>query len=164
MNRIIYYFALTGLLLVACQNRSTPTRPRKHLAQLNRPGSALYVDRVDNGMVMETDSATQKSFSCFLIGISDSTAGIAGTSVGERQRLVEKERYFQYTIQNDWKALAGGDTLLAVFFQEKPASGSLVKEGVIVFETPPGKKPNTLIYRDSFGTWGTQILSLTEKK
>lgn len=157
--------AIIGLLLAACHNRSAPTvTPEKHLVLLTRPGNALYVDRVDNRMVMQPDSATQKNFCSFRIGISDSSSGTAGTLVADRRNLIEKERYFQYTMQNDWKALAGGDTLLAVFFQEKPGLSSLVKEGVIVFETPSGRKPDTLIYRDSFGAWGTQILSLTENK
>jgi hypothetical protein len=53
---------------------------------------------------------------------------------------------------------------VAVFFQEKPGLSEMVKEGVMVFETPSGKMPDTLIYRDSFGPWGTQILSLTANK
>ncbi len=164
MSRKLRY-VIIGLLLAACHNRNAPAAaPERHLVLRTRPGNALYVDRVDNRVVMQTDSVAQKNFCSFRIGVADSSWTTAATSVSGRRSVIEKERYFQYTMQNDWKALAGGDTLLAVFFQEKPAPGSLAKEGVIVFETPSGKKPDTLIYRDSFGTWGTQIMSLTENK
>jgi hypothetical protein len=147
------------LLLAACHNRNTPAAvPERHLASAARPGAGLYIDRVDIRVVMQTDSSTPNNFCSFRIGWADSTTGT------DKVKALEKERYFQYAIQNDWKALAGGDTLKAVFFQEKPALGGLLKEGVMVFEMNQGQQPDTLIYRDSFGAWGTQIFVLNRNK
>lgn len=150
--------AIIGLLLVACHNRSAPAVAReKHLVQLSRPGSSIYLDPVDNRMVMQIDSTTANKFCSFRLGWTDSAAG------SNLRRGVVTERYFQYTMQQDWKALAGGDTLSPVLFQEKPGLSGQLKEAVIVFETPSGRKPDTLIYRDSFGAWGTQVFVLNRK-
>jgi len=152
-------FLILSLSLAACHNTHKPVvNSARHLALVSRPGNAIYVDRADNRMVMQTDSAVQKNFCSFLIGLTDSSAG------KNNQGSTERERYIQYELQKDWKALANGDTLQAVFFQEKPGLDQQVKEGVMVFETPGGIQPDTLIYRDSYGNWGTQILSLKENK
>ena len=146
------------LLLAACHNRTAPAAaPEKHLVLLTRPGAALFVDKVDNRVVLQQARSSQNSFCSFRIGWTDSA-----TAAGKLQST-EKERYFQYTVQQDWKALAGGDTLLPVFFLEKPSLSEQLKEGVIVFETPEGRQPDTLIYRDSFGPWGTQVFVLNRK-
>ena len=146
------------LLLAACHNHTAPSvAPEKHLALVSRPGAALYVDRVDNRVVLQQDKASQNRFCSFRIGLTDSSTAI------DRRGTVEKERYFQYGMQGDWKALTGGDSLSAVFFQEKPGLNDQVKEGVLVFETPGGRPPDTLVYRDSFGPWGTQIIVLNRK-
>ena len=150
--------AVICLLLAACHNKSAPAAvPEKHLALLTRPGTSLYVDRVDNRVLMQADPATKNHFYSFRIGWTDSAAGI------DKRQSLEKERYFQYTMQYDWRALSGGDTLSAVFFQEKPGLSDQLKEGVMVFETPSGRQPDALIYRDSFGAWGTQLFVLNGK-
>jgi hypothetical protein len=141
------------LLLIACHNKKEQSPPsERHQALLTRPGAALYADRVDNRVVLQQDKASQGRFCCFRIGWADSTVS------ADRTKDVDKERYFQYNVQKDWRALAGGDTLLPVFFQERPGLSDRLKEGVMVFETPTGRQPDTLIYRDSFGAWGTQLL------
>jgi hypothetical protein len=154
---VVAAFALL-LTAAACQSRTAPSiAPEKHLAQLTRQGASLYVDRVDNRVVLQPGKTAQNKFCSFRIGWTDSLA-VTGKSASP-----EKERYFQYTVQHDWKALAGGDTLIPVFFQEKPGLNQQLKEGVMVFETPTGRQPDTLVYRDSFGAWGTQILILNRK-
>jgi hypothetical protein len=141
-------------LLAACHNRTVPATPaEKHLFVVSRPGAALYLDPVDSRVVMQKGS--EGHFCSFRVGWTDSSAGTTPSR--------EKERYFQYTAQYDWKALSGGDSLPAVLFQEKPGLNSLVKEGVVVFETPDGRQPDTLVYRDSYGSWGTQIFVLNRK-
>ena len=146
------------LLLAACHNKKAQLPPsERHQALLTRPGAALYVDRVDNRVVLQQDKASQNRFCSFRIGLTDSSTAI------DRRGAVEKERYFQYGMQSDWKALTGGDSLSAVFFQEKPGLNGQVKEGVLVFETPDGRQPDTLVYRDSFGPWRTQIFVLNRK-
>lgn len=112
----------------------------------------LYVDRADNRMVMQAGPGLAANFSSFRIGWTDSL-----TADGPGR---EREKYFQYQMQQDWRALVNGDTLYPAFFQEKPGLNQQLKEGVIVFESAQGVQPDTLVYRDSFGNWGTQIFVL----
>jgi hypothetical protein len=149
--RMLCAFVL--LVFIACHSRTAPARRTEaHLVLRSRPGAALYLDRADPGSVMEagTDAG---HFACFRIGWVDSAATTE----------VEKLRYFQYRVQNDWRALAAGDTLLPVFFQERPGLDQRVHEGVMVFETPAGRQPDTLVYRDSYGSWGKQMIVLNPK-
>ncbi len=156
MKRYIALALLPALAaLTACNSHVPPaTPPEKHLVLIHRPGAAIYIDRVDNRVVLQNSDATNNKFCSFRIGLADSL---------DTKQSLEKEKYFQYTMQGDWKALAGGDTLRAVFFQEKPGLNAMVKEGVMVFETPDGRTPDTLIYRDSYGSWGTQLFVLNRK-
>ena len=152
MNKILLCVA-AGLLLLSCHLRQHPFNPaEKHQAAVKRPGAMLYVDRADNRMVMQATPGLAGNFSSFRIGWADSL------TAAEPNR--QKERYFQYQMQQDWRALVNGDTLYPVFFQEKPGLNQQLKEGVIVFENAQGVQPDTLVYRDSFGNWGTQIFVL----
>ncbi len=152
MNKILLCIT-AGLLLLSCHSRQPSIYPaEKHQAAVKRPGTMLYVDRADNRMVMQATPGSANDFSSFRIGWTDSL-----TALGANR---EKERYFQYRMQQDWRALVNGDTLYPVFFQEKPGLNQQLKEGVIVFENAQGVQPDTLVYRDSFGNWGTQIFVL----
>lgn len=141
------------LWLAAC--RSQPAIPeRRHLAAISHAGTALYIDQLDNRSIMKENPAPQDSktiFCSFLVGWMDSTI-----STDQKAKLA-REKYFQYDMQKDWVALVKGDSLYPVFFQEKPGLNSQLKEGALVFEIPAGTRPDTLIYKDSFGAWGTRL-------
>jgi hypothetical protein len=145
-------------LLAACHSHTTPVAlSERHMAGRSERGYFLYVDRADNRMVLQQASAATGHFSSFSIGWIDSLAAT------DHNKAADKERYFQYGIQNDWVALVDGDTLRPVFFQEKPSLTDTRREGILVFETSTGKSPDTLIYKDSFGAWGVQLFALNRK-
>jgi len=147
------YVLFFGTLLAACHTRPIAgAGSEKHLSQAKRPGTAIFVDKVDNTTVMQQEADSGKRFYSYSIVWTDSLASINP----DRQ----KEKYFQYDMQKDWRALANGDTLYPAFFQEKPGFDRQRKEGVIVFENARGIEPDSLLYRDSYGDWGTQIFVL----
>jgi hypothetical protein len=105
----------------------------------------------------ETGGATR--FCSFLVGIRDSVAA----AVADADKRREREKYLQYGMQEDWRAIVGGDSLKPVFMQEKPNLGGDLREDALVFEIPRGVRADTLVYRDTYGDWGTQVFVLNEK-
>ena len=147
-----------ALLCMACKGRQRAVAAVIHLVSAHQPGALLYLDRMDNRAVMQAvDTAGKTNFCSFLVGWRDS---LPATDAKKRQ---DRERYFQYSMQQDWVAMVDGDSLRPVFFQQKPGLDPQLDEGAMVFEIPRGRQVDTLVYRDSFGAWGTQIFVLNGK-
>jgi hypothetical protein len=148
------------LLSAACQQRhvaSLAAMEPKHLISVQKPKEQLYLDRLDNRAVLaKADTAGPTTFCSFLVGLRDSLFLTDG------KRLQERVKYLQYDMQRDWTVLVGGDSLKPVFFQEKPHLDGLLREGALVFEIPRGRRADTLIYRDTYGDWGTQLFILNQ--
>ena len=146
------------LLLTACGNPQSTVAVKQHLAAVSRPGEILYVDHLDNRVVLKEEAAAGSTtvFCSFLVGWQDSTLQT------DKKKSLAREKYFQYDMQKDWTALVKGDSLHPVFFQEKSGLNSQLKEGALVFEVPAGEQPDTLIYKDSFGGWDQQVLVLAK--
>ena len=158
MRTLVIFFGL--MMFVACRQRPMAVAKvePKHLIALQKPKEVLYIDRLDNRVVMQReDTAGPTTFRSFLVGLRDSLA------VTDAKRLQEREKYLQYDMQRDWTAIVGGDSLKPVFFQEKPHLDGLSREGALVFEVPRGSRADTLVYRDTYGDWGTQVFVLNEK-
>lgn len=158
--RVGFYLMGVCWLQVGCHTPSLPEeKPEHHLAMVVQRGEVLYVDRVDSRMVMTVHpgSGDPKDFHSFLIGWRDSLPGT------DKKKIGQMTKYFQYDMQRDWVALVKGDSVYPVFFQEKPELDGRVKEGILVFELPAGLQPDTLVYKDSFGSWGTQLLALNRQ-
>lgn len=158
---VVFYWALGLILLIsACHSvTATPEAPVHHQAMINRPGESIYLDRVSNASVMKETigSGAGTRFCSFLVSWQDS----AVSTDKDRQRT--REKYFQYDMQKDWVALVKGDSLYPVFFQERPGLNQQFKEGIMVFELPRDVTPDSLIYKDSFGTWGKRLFVLNLK-
>lgn len=130
----------------------------RHLVGVDRRGASLYIDRVDNRAVLKmTQNSGKTEFCSFLVGFRDSSI------VSGNKEALAAEKYFQYDMQNNWIALVNGDSLHPVFFQQRPGLDAQLKEGVMVFEVPLGIRPDTLVYKDSFGSWGTNFFVLNRK-
>lgn len=130
----------------------------KHLISISKSREVLYLDRLDNRVVLHAeDSSGSTTFSSFLVGLLDSLA----PKDGDKKR--EREKYIQYEMQRDWTAIVGGDSLKPVFMQEKPYLDGQLRENALVFEIPRGSRADTLVYRDTYGDWGTQVFVLNEK-
>ena len=150
---------LQVLLLAACHLRAHESpKIMHHLIEFRQKGSLLYIDTVDNRYVLDmskTNTSNHAFFHSFLIGLVDSTTGKAKDEKA-------KEKYFEYDLEKDFTALVTGDSIKPVFFQPKTLIGKMGKEGILVFETNEKAFPDTLVYRDSFGGWGTQIIIINQ--
>jgi hypothetical protein len=157
MSRKSIFWA--GILCLGCKGKPGTVAAETHLSMVRQPGAMLWVDRLDSRVVLQkADTTGNTTFCSFLVGWRDSLPVAA-----DGQKRQDRERYFQYGMQQDWTALMDGDSLRPVFLQERPVLDQQLKEGAMVFEIPHGRRVDTLVYRDSFGAWGTQIFVLNGK-
>jgi hypothetical protein len=148
------------MMVAACGRRPVASlaavEPR-HLISMKKPKEALYLDRLDNRVVLaNVDTAGPTTFCSFLVGMRDSLF------LADGKRVQEREKYLQYDMQRDWTVIVGGDSLKPVFFQEKAHLDGLSREGALVFEVPRGQRADTLVFRDTYGDWGTQVFILND--
>jgi hypothetical protein len=139
------------MCLQACQQPAAGVKAIRHLAEVHNNGSTLYVDLADARQVMKADS--NNSFIAYKIGFEDSVQG-------DKKYEQERSVYYDYRMGNDWKVVAGGDSISPVFFQPVTALNKTNKEEILVFELPAGQHPDALVYDDSFGDWQKQIIAL----
>lgn len=163
MNNCRIRWGALALMLTAAACRPGPAttaaavEPR-HLILIHQPGQDLYLDRLDNRAVLQDPDPTgPTNFCSFLVGWRDSL------KVTDAGRVQEKEKYIQYHMQQDWTAVIAGDSVKPVFLQEKPHLDGELREMALVFEIPRSHWLDTLVYRDTYGTWGTQVFVLNEK-
>ena len=151
--------SLTGWLFTIFFNQAChqPAAVKKdhfrHLAEIHKNGSVLYIDKVDSRRVMKSDDYS--AFSSYKIGFVDSMP--ANVKMQQEQTV-----YFDYRMGNDWKAVIGADSIAPVYFQPVTGLNKMIKEAIIVFELPAGKQPDALVYNDSFGDWQKQIIALNQ--
>jgi hypothetical protein len=126
-----------------------------HMAEIRSGESSLYVDPADNRLVMNIseERAGSSGFYSYRVGFRD-------RSLPAPEHEHERRKYFDYDMQRDWRLVAGGDSIAPVFFQPVPGLDKLTREGVLVFEIPTGIVPEALVYHDTFGDWGKQLIVL----
>lgn len=126
---------------------------KQHWIAVARPSvGAMYIDSMplQSVMKMTEDKEQYQKFKAYLIGFSDSVV------LKDKAGQISRNRYYQYDLQHDWAAMAGGQELKPVFYQPRTSLTEGLHEGIIVFELNGNSHPDTLIYTDSFGTWGKQ--------
>ena len=157
--RTFFILLFLGLMGGACRRKVvTGVAEPVHLITVSKPKEVLYLDRLNNRVILQhEDTAGPTRFCSFLVGIRDS---LVVTDAGKKRA---REKYLQYGMQQDWTAIVGGDSLKPVFLQEKPNLGGDLRESGLVFEIPRGARADTLVYRDTYGDWGTQVFVLNEK-
>lgn len=145
-------YCLFTFLMACTQNKQFQlTEPSRHWAQVDQMGvGRIYLDKVPNLSVMKASDNGNTIFSSYLIGFEDSLI------ITDRKKMLAKGKYYQYDMQKDWIAIVGKDSIKPVFFQPKVKTNPNVDEVIIIFELPPGRQPDTLIYNDSYGAWGIQ--------
>ncbi|HET9056044.1 MAG TPA: hypothetical protein VFN30_04265 [Chitinophagaceae bacterium] len=139
----------------ACKHTKQKVLTQQHQVEIHNPGlGMIYIDKVPAQMVMSEADTSEgiTKFCCYQVGIIDSGFVAKATD----KKTLELGKYYQYDMQKDWFAMINGDSLLPVFFQPKTRKNANCFEGILVFETPKEKDPDTLVYKDSFGQWGTQ--------
>ena len=63
----------------------------------------------------------------------------------------------------DWTALSGGDSIHPVYFRQRPVLNRHLRQGALVFPTPPGRRIDTLVYTGAEGPWRKQLFILKRK-
>jgi hypothetical protein len=155
MNIVSLTFLLAASgLFYSCKEVKQTHATRKHLASVNNRGiGMIYVDKISSGAVIKTsDSTGDTEFYCYLVGFVDSII----TMKPKDNKDLATGKYYQYDMQHDWMALANGDSIKPVFFQLKQKFEQNKYEGILVFEAMKGKEPDTLVYTDSYGSWGSR--------
>ncbi|HLP39533.1 hypothetical protein [Lacibacter sp.] len=146
-------------VLYSCKDKEAAASiiTEQHDVQIHYPGiGMIYIDKGDCTKLLRSDSVSATTFVCYRIGVLDSVQ----TKNGNASYEEEKSVYYQYNMEHDWKALYQGDSLSPVFFHVTNRKQKNRFEGVLVFETPTGKNPDTLIYNDTYGVWGKQLIVL----
>ncbi|MBW7892075.1 MAG: hypothetical protein H3C48_13845 [Chitinophagaceae bacterium] len=126
---------------------------KQHWIAVTRPSvGAMYIDSIPLQSVMKVteDKKPYQKFKAYLIGFSDSVV------LRDKSDQISRNRYYQYDLQHDWAAITGGQELKPVFYQPRTSLTDGLHEGIIVFELNGNNHPDTLIYTDSFGSWGKQ--------
>lgn len=152
------FFSVSVVLCISCNTTVKSNMGEKHQWQVNRQGiGMLYADKIPCKAVMQnSNSDGDFHFQCYLVGFTDS---IPAAKEMDKKEL-DLSKYFEYDMQNDWKALIQGDSVAVTFFQPKQKREKNRFEGILVFETASSETPDTLVYTDSNGSWGTQQLVL----
>ncbi|PZR26533.1 MAG: hypothetical protein DI535_14080 [Citrobacter freundii] len=158
-KRYAFVICLAGMVIcVACgSSASRPARQQQaHWAEVNNPAlGSLYADEVDPARVMQvTDSGTTK-FVAYKIGLREEKIP------ANNQYMLDRGKYLQFDMQHDWSLKSQSDSFGVVFFQPVVKKIDQVDESILIFEIPAGVTPDTLIYQDSFGGWGTQKIILS---
>lgn len=145
---------------IACKDKQ-PVR-KKHELEIFKPGSFFYLDQVQNNQVMQlNDPAEDKRYASYLIGFLDSN-----WMPDPQQPKKEEDRmnYYRFHMQDKWRAILNGDSLMPVFYQPATQMDKKLNSGVIVFEIPDGVRPDTLVFRDAEDGWDNMMISLKQHK
>lgn len=158
-NNHIVLFPCLALILsgAGCQSASPGAKhpQQKHWAEVNNPAlGLLYVDKAEPGQVMQVTDSANTRFVAYKVGWRDEI------SSADNKYKQEKGKYLQYDMPHDWALKMQNDSFAVVFSQPVVKTVLQEDEAILVFEIPAGANPDTLIYRDSFGGWGTQKIIL----
>ena len=148
--------------LSACTSAQSSMLVEEHEAQIQREGAGMiYIDKIPCSTIIQSeDSDGTTSFHCYRVGFIDS---LAFGKAADKKSL-DAGKYYQYDMQRDWVALINGDSSRPVFYQPRQRLENHRYEGVLVFEIPKDNEPDTLVYADSYGSWGTQTIIINSNK
>jgi hypothetical protein len=132
---------------------------QRHWIEITQAGvGILYLDTVPSKNVVTTEIGNTSKYVSFLFGVSDSVFKIR-----KDREAAEDGKYYNYAIERDLFAISGPDTLKPVFFHPKIELSQQTHESVIVFELPQSTILDTLVYNDSYGSWGIKKFILNER-
>lgn len=157
--------AITAIVVfTASRNAKKQNEPQEmHLIQVHKQGEGMiYLDKISSRSVMrDVDSiGSNTSFRCFRVGFIDSLA----VAKAADKRSLDAGKYYQYDMQKDWVALINGDSSRPVFYQPRQRMENHRYEGILVFEVPLNKEPDTLVYTDSYSSWGKKVIIINSNK
>jgi len=146
--------AIVILAITGYGHHSTTTNP--HLAFFHASGETVYIDSMDARVAMdsETPDPPRTHLSCFLMSWSDNIKH--EDEIGMAQR----EKYIQFGMRRDWVALAGGDSIYANFFRQRPLLDRHLHQWALVFPVPAGRRIDTLVYTGAETAWSKRLFIL----
>ena len=144
---------LFSCCLLSCTNKKPTPRPlAAHYREVGRmDNSRLYIDTLSNQSFLQSvQSAAQKSrLLSFRIGFQQPALQMKdGDEVWQR--------FFQYELYKNWKAIGANHTYAPVYFQPTVKIKRSVDEAILVFEVPDPVMLDTLIFQEPNETWGVQ--------
>jgi hypothetical protein len=149
-----------SIVVAGCGSSASGIPREQHQAAVHSVGAGMiYVDKIDCQRVMRAKDGEAVVFHCFQIGFIDSLVIARARDKADE----DAGKYFQYDMQYDWMAIVDGDTLRPVYFETKLRRENHRNECVLVFEHG-GEAPDTLLYNDSFSSWGTQQFIISSSK
>jgi hypothetical protein len=155
--------SIIGIIGTGCNSKGQSVPQEMHQAQIQKEGAGMiYVDKISCSSVMRNEDSvgSNTSFRCFRVGFIDSLTIAKATD----KKSLDAGKYYQYDMQKDWVALVNGDSLRPVFYQPRQRMENHRYEGILVFEVPRDKEPDTLVYADSYSSWGTQVIIINGNK
>lgn len=157
-NNILLFTCLAFFAFgTGCQSSAPSARPlqQTHWAEVKNPAlGLLYVDKAEPKQVMQAIDSASTQFVAYKVGWRDE---ILST---DNKYKEQKGKYLQYDMPRDWALKVQLDSFTPVFSQPVIKTVLQKDETILVFEIPMGVTPDTLIYHDSFGGWGTQKIIL----
>jgi hypothetical protein len=103
------------------------------------------------------DRPPNPSLECFLMSWSDNI------SHDDELGMAEREKYIQFGLRKDWVALAGGDSIYANFFRQRPLLDRHLHQWALVFPISAGRHIDTLVYVGNEARWGKRSFILKKK-
>ena len=154
--------SVAGIVCIGCNDKGQNEPQEMHQAQIQKEGAGMiYVDKISCSSVLRSeDSAGNTSFRCFRVGFIDSLVVAKATD----KKNLDAGKYYQYDMQTDWVALINGDSSRPVFYHPRHRMENHRNEGILVFEVPRDKEPDTLVYADSYSSWGTHVIIINSNK
>ncbi|HVU97845.1 MAG TPA: hypothetical protein VHE34_21625 [Puia sp.] len=155
-----------------------------HLSYFHGSGETVYIDSMDARVAMDCEppeparygnpaprgaaqgnstnanrtatsgSSLRPHLSCFLMSWSDNI------KYDDEIGMVRREKYIQFGIRRDWVALAGGDSIYANFFRQRPLLERHLHQWALVYPVPAGRRIDTLVYTGSETAWGKRLFIL----
>ena len=168
--------AIIVLALSGYGHHSTATNP--HLAFFHGSGETVYIDSMEPRVAMDCEApdprhnsnpmpdprhisnpapapgANQIKLTCFLMSWSDNIKH--DDEIG----MVRREKYIQFGMRRDWVALAGGDSIYANFFRQRPLLQRHLHQWALVYPVPAGRRIDTLVYTGAEAVWRKRVFIL----
>ena len=172
LRRLLGVSAAIIVLAIAGYGRHS-TAKNPHLAFFHAAGETVFIDSMDSRVAMDSrgpDSSASSSalslpgggssrieLSCFLMSWADNL------KLDDEMGMARREEYIQFGMRRDWVALAGGDSIYASFFRQRPLLDRHLHQWALVFPVPAGRRIDTIAYTGTVATWGKRLFILNRK-
>jgi len=150
--------AIVALVVAGYCHRATSGSRYPHLAFWHNAGETLTIDSMDSRVAMDSnDGPPNPRLECFLVSWSDDIAH------DDELGMAQREKYIQFGLRRDWVALAGGDSIYADYFRQRPLLDRHLHQWALVYPVPAGRHVDSLAYVGTQAAWGKRTFILIRK-